>query len=52
MRLKTLFWGFILVLAIAFIVYEIVNETVVKPVNTIKNEVHETINEAFRLLEH
>jgi len=51
MRLKTLIWGFILLLAIAFIAYEVINETVVKPVRAIKTEVRETIDETFRLLE-
>jgi len=51
MRLSTIFWGFILILVIVFIAYEIVNESFVKPVRMIKTEVHETIDEAFRLLE-
>jgi len=45
MRLSTIFWGFILILIIVFIAYELVNETFVKSVQAIK-----TIQE-FRQLE-
>jgi len=51
MRLSTIFWGFILILIIVFIAYELVNETFVKSVQAIKTEVRETIDETFRLLE-
>lgn len=38
MRLKTFIWGFILLLAIAFIVYGIVQDTFVEPVQVIRTD--------------
>lgn len=51
MRLKTLIWTFILLLVIAFITYEVITETVVKPVRAIQSEVRDSINQVFRQLE-
>lgn len=51
MRLKTFIWGFILLLAIAFIAYEIVNKTFVEPVKVIKTQVEERMDEALKVLE-
>ena len=51
MRLKTFIWGFILLLAIAFITYEIVHETFVEPEKVIKTQVEERMDEALKVLE-
>ena len=51
MKVKTFIWGFILLLAIAFITYDIVHKTFIKPVQVIKTEVQERIDEALRVLE-
>lgn len=50
-KAQAIIFGFLLAIVIGFIVYDLVNETVVKPVQNFQEGVNRTLDEAFRGLE-